>query len=72
VAVFNVYTLRRRFKDMGSHDCMSNDAELVAVIRYPSFWFISNFTTYDLFLHIRVAYGLSGFSFISDWCILPS
>jgi hypothetical protein len=41
---------------------MSNDAELVAIIRYPSFWYITNFTTYDLFLHIRVAYGLSGFS----------
>ena len=47
---------------MGSHVCISNDAELLeAVIRYPSSGTDQFYdTTYDLFFYVNVAYGLSG------------
>jgi len=47
---------------MGSHVCISNDAELLeAVIRYPSSGPDQFYdTTYDLFFYVNVAYGLSG------------
>ena len=56
---------------MGSHVCISNDAELLeAVIRYPSSGPDQFYdTTYDLFFSSMLHMGCPEF-FHLDWCIL--